>query len=290
MGKEVYTEAAAILYAPKYSLGNEYHHCIFNMKFLSPHGPARHLRHLRLDCSLFRLGGPTNYPGLFPEHREVGLSDAVPFYESVLRSLAQNARQLETLELALNPKIEHSPVIDRFPVHGNEFHDVPVKPDRSWVGPQLLVGFPEGHSFDRVPPLPTEEQFGRILDFLASGEPAMQRVIRRKIEEGCAPPVVEHRPGELPHSFFWTSLFYFLWMINTERTLWTRVVMDVLRSCSPTLRVVSLVGRVDRKWMAAVADLKGVTVRANTDWLCQAEWVVVEPAGKRDSGERVCED
>lgn len=289
-GTEIYDEVATILYTPKYSLSNEYHHCIFNMRFLSPQGPARHLRRLRLDCSMFRLlsGGSINYPGVHAEHREVGLTDDVPFYESVLWAIARSATQLETLEPVLNPNVDYCPAIDKYLTEDLFYDCVPIKPDRSWIGPWFLDGVADSPRINGrktgPPALPTEEQFGLILDFLAHGEAEMQRAIREKIEESCAPPVVELQLGELPHYHFWTSLYFHLWTINAERRLWGGVTLDVIRGCSPTLRVVDLVGRVDKKWTEAVAEVKGVMVRANSDWLRQADWVTVEPY------EEVCDD
>jgi len=51
--------------------------------------------------------------------------------------------------------------------------------------------------------------------------------------------------------------------------------MDILKSFSPTLHTVSIVGVVDRRWMVVVANLINVTVQAR-NWR-DTEWVTVQP-------------
>jgi len=65
-------------------------------------------------------------------------------------------------------------------------------------------------------------------------------------------------------------------MLEEEKRFWGWMVIGIVEEFSSILREFNFVARVDKKWMAAVADAAGVRVRAKRK-LTDSEWIVVEP-------------
>ncbi|KAK0640620.1 hypothetical protein B0T16DRAFT_514513 [Cercophora newfieldiana] len=264
--RQLHTEASAVLYSIPFgfpSLGAL--DCRkFNLTFLCGGSPACNLRRVFIALSVLRYERdawpPTN---MQLEGDEAAQAGGMPYHEAVLWALAKNARQLETLEI-LYPY--RRPFSREKGVEG-----IPVKREWSWMDPMLeyLPGNPERRGLPRL----TEERHVRaVLECLAPGDEVVQGRIREKMEEGFA------LADQLQSHNFWGFVWFRLWDWEAQKGFWAGEIMEILKEFSPTLRVVSLKGGVDRKWMQAVANLRGVEVRA-IERVKGAEWVTVRPGG-----------
>ncbi|KAK0652641.1 hypothetical protein B0T16DRAFT_406553 [Cercophora newfieldiana] len=269
--RQLHTETVTFLYAPVYAVSNIRGFHSWNLRFFSDNGPARHLRHVRVEFGRLRYRfhrdiEPDPAPTI-PQDDEVTCPNAMPYIESVLRALAQNATQLETLELSMRGQNSYPEV---------RSDGWPVKPEYSWMdSPVGLPGLVRGRGLLGktlpTPPKPTEGEMSGILEFIAPGDSDMQGRVKQMIEESPICPV--YLGGD-----FWKSVWFHIWFTNGQKLFWGKSMMDVLHSFSPTLRTVTVVGAVDRRWMVAVANLADVTVRAKTGRE-ESEWITVSPGG-----------
>jgi hypothetical protein len=232
----------------------------WNAKFLGPGGPARHLRHVRIELSTFR--GWRRYPDA---------EDYKPV-ESVLRDLAQNAVHLERLDINVHDlHILDSLMENSFSEDIGELLGLRLAaPEYSWADPDPTAQLPAFQSGDGQV---TEEQLSSMAKFLAPASDALQLRILGMMEESYA----RNGPYDT-RSLFWLVVQR-LQEAEAHKLFWRETMMDILKAFSPSPRVVGLVGRIDRKWMAAVANLVDVTVRAKTSD-DGTDWIAVEPVGR----------
>jgi hypothetical protein len=242
------------------------------MRFLRDDGPSRFLRQVRvhLPIVLYECNA-------WPPDRRTWVGAYVynrPYHETVLHALARNARQLEILELhtlykgVLRASDEH--YVDGLSAS---------RADNSWVDPPLPYLPPCYVPLKECPPPLAEEHLRPVLDLLAPGDVALQLRIRQKLEQAYAHPTCNEVTN------FWTFLWGQLWSFDPQKIFWGGTIMEILKSFSPSLRIIRLRGRVDVKWMTVVANLTGATVEASTaavrflaDEIADSEWVVVQPA------------
>lgn len=259
----MYVETVTLLYAPTYALSNIRGFGNWNLRFLGDNGPAQHLRHVRIEFNRLRYrirhqGGKFDPAPTMAADDMLSDPYAKPYTETVLRALAQSATQLETLEFTMKQRDPFRRLVDLF--------GWPPQPHYySWMDPPTALPPPlEGRI---EPPYASEDVMNGILDFLAPNDEAMHSGIRNMIETEAQ----YMTPGSI-----WESTWVRIWMINGQKLFWGGVMMDVFKAFSPTLRTVSIVGGLDMKWMAAVANLINVTVRAKDEW-ADAEWLTVQP-------------
>jgi len=265
---ELNLETTPFLYSPLYHLyrdgrtpsGRPSATTSWTLRFLSPHGPARHLRKVCIQLGRVQYARD-DWPRL------------------VLSSLARNARQLERLDIMLH----HLPHVYRMRVDG--FWVWP--PEYSWVDPPLEIptavvcvsgsecgsGCGSESESESVSSVTSgEDPFLPIVKFLAPRDEVRQGIIMTKINESIVGKPYRH---ELQGGF-WDDVEARLVMLEEEKRFWGRMVIGIVEEFSSILREFNFVARVDKKWMAAVADAAGVRVRAKRK-LTDSEWIVVEP-------------
>ena len=191
--------------------------------------------------------------------------------EPLFRFLSQEATQLERLELDFSVwyTLERirSDVFDliRRPTPALQF---------CWSDPLLIQPTPTSGPASKSPrraPCLTGEQLSPILEFLAPGDKSLQLTIRREIE-GSLQEVLE------PRGISWCDIWGLLRELDGYRVFLGRTVMEIFKAWNAALRVVVVIGPVDREWMTAVADLANVTVQAKKGF-AETEWLTVRPAG-----------
>ncbi|KAK3343630.1 hypothetical protein B0T25DRAFT_572634 [Lasiosphaeria hispida] len=225
-----------------------------NIYFLL-HGPGRHLRSVAVQFRESRL--PAAH---WPLDVWEPIGD-LPYEGRLLRAIAEKARRLEHLEIQTcanqHPHIPKGYVFKRWGV-AVEF------PEYSWIDPPIRL---TGLSAGEIPRYPTEEQLVAMLEHLAPGDDGKQVLMRGLIG-------YHFRPDESPS--FWNMMRHELRQTTEQQLFWQQMI-SVFEDMSPTLRTLDWVGVVDRKWMAALADVMNVTVRGrltgNSD-----NWVTVEPS------------
>lgn len=217
----------------------------WNINFLF-HGPGRHLRWVQLEMNDLTWDPDTT-------------SDRGPFDIRLFSALAEAAVGLERLEILLRRETH---------LDGTRERPHIAVPDYSWMDPPLDL--PDG-PLEEYPFCPTEEQVRQMAAYVAQWA-ANDAETRLQIEQ-------KMKDSEEYRWHVWIRLL----IIEDEKRLFGKRLLEILGEFSPTLRTIVVVGTVDTKWMAVVADLMNVTVRGRLVEYGQEEWVVVQPAGFRSS-------
>ena len=194
----------------------------------------------------------------------------------MFRFLSQEATQLERLELDVY--VSYTLVRIREDVINLIGRPTPA-PRFCWSDPLLMQSPPASGAASENPrraPCLTGEQLSPILEFLAPGDKSLQLTIRREIE-GSLQGVQE------PHGISWCDIWGRLRELDGYSVFLGRTLMDIFKVWNAALRVVVVIGPVDREWMTAVADLANVTVQAKKHF-ADPEWLTVRPAGASIEG------
>lgn len=248
----LYREVSAFLYHQgKFTLGP----LAPNIDFLL-NGPGRHLRSVAM-----RFRDPRVLPVYLPREswEPIGL---LAYEGRLLRAIAEKARRIEHLEIQT---VKHHPPMPSGRMLRLWGVDVDFS-EYSWIDPPYHL---PGLSVGEIPQSPTEEQLAAMLECVAPGDDGKQTLMRGLIGDNF-------RHNHDPSSRFWSTMLHEVRQMTEQQLFWQHM-LGVFQDMSPTLRTLSWVGVVDRKWMAALANVMDVTVRGRLD-RGFGGWVTVEPS------------
>jgi len=253
----LHSEILPLLYAPTFALFDSPHPYRWKSRNLKPQvlkfkalflhdgGPARHLRHVRIQ-----IDSPFPYPrttGTWPPTTTWN-DDPMIDTEVLLWSLARNATRLERLDLEFSWSFEKY-----FPKDWGlwVFEGVIRRLEEgfSWVEPLLGLDLSEGAEGSepgagRV--MLKERQVEGMLGLLAPGDDSLREAVKEAVEIGTT------RRGDL--------MLDRLYLLECTKLFWGVRMLGILTGFSKTLKKVGLAAPVDERWNAKVREEVGVEV------------------------------
>ncbi|KAK0640617.1 hypothetical protein B0T16DRAFT_418198 [Cercophora newfieldiana] len=239
--RQIHAETTSVLYSPIYIFYDS--EVDWNVDFILS-GPGRHLRQAEIRYSERQFFW---YDG--PRYERSALDIRM------LRALAEGATSLERLEIAFSRE---------FRVYSTK--DGPVIPIReySWMDGPLEIPY-GGLDGARVPYMIEDGQVDGMFEFVKGmmADPSSEEA---GLVEQAMWVSERYKRG------VWKKLVIF----EDQKRFFGREVIEVLKGFrSKVMKTIDMCGTVDLKWMRAVVEATGVTVRAQVEE--GDEWIVVEP-------------